>query len=392
MKTLHLFNHYLPQTENWAYNLIVNLPDTKVFIGAKHYLKYNFYHPAFTCYEHPFGEMEQQYRRWDKHRPVDFLKKVGFKAVQPFLGDMRAGLYRFAKEKEIDLVHAHFADVGWYFRSISKKLDVPFMVSFYGWDYSSLPNRFPIYKQRFKQLFSMADLFLCEGEYGAEKLVRMGCPSEKVKVQRLGVLSLEIPTFNRKKEKNQLQLLQVASFSEKKGHIYTVKAFEKALLQCPKLHLTLVGGETFSGIKSRIEKFILERDLQDNVTILDQLDYNELYAYLADFHVLIHPSCHAIDGDCEGGAPIILLDAQATGMPIISTTHCDIPSEVIHQKTGLLTPENDVDLLAESIRSFYEMDNEQFQSFSQAAVRHVSKEFNINSNARHLKAIYDLMV
>ena len=37
--------------------------------------------------------------------------------------------------------------------------------------------------------------------------------------------------------------------------------------------------------------------------------------------------------DCEGGAPIVLLDAQATGLPIISTKHCDIPDEVSHKKS-----------------------------------------------------------
>lgn len=38
----------------------------------------------------------------------------------------------------------------------------------------------------------------------------------------------------------------------------------------------------------------------------------------------------------EGGAPIALLDAQATGLPVLSTRHCDIPFEVEHERTGLL--------------------------------------------------------
>ncbi len=56
------------------------------------------------------------------------------------------------------------------------------------------------------------------------------------------------------------------------------------------------------------------------------------------------------DMDCEGGAPVVLLDAQATGMPVISTTHCDIPDEVVHGETGLLSPEKDVGALAELIK------------------------------------------
>jgi glycosyltransferase involved in cell wall biosynthesis len=54
---------------------------------------------------------------------------------------------------------------------------------------------------------------------------------------------------------------------------------------------------------------------------------------------------------------VVLLDAQATDMLVIATTHCDIPSEVIQNETGLLTPEKDVEGLTNSIRYFCELDN-----------------------------------
>jgi len=96
--------------------------------------------------------------------------------------------------------------------------------------------------------------------------------------------------------------------------------------------------------------------------------------------------------DCEGGAPIVLLDAQATGMPVISTTHCDIPEEVVHNKTGLLCPEKNIIALAEAMKFFYRMTQCDFDVFASAAREHVSANYNIILNAAKLQKIYETCI
>ena len=113
---------------------------------------------------------------------------------------------------------------------------------------------------------------------------------------------------------------------------------------------------------------------------------------MSNYHVFIHPSCYAANRDCEGGAPIVILDAEATGMPVIATTHCDIPEEVLHNVTGLLSAEKDVSALAESISTFYKMSNETYQQFSNAARKHVVEKFNIQVCANQLQAVYNKIV
>ena len=110
---------------------------------------------------------------------------------------------------------------------------------------------------------------------------------------------------------------------------------------------------------------------------------------MEDFDVFIHPSCYATDRDCEGGAPIILLNAQAVGIPVISTNHCNIPDEVIHQKTGLLSNEKDVQGLKKSILRFYKMENEEYQQFSKSALNHVQSDFDIKQNSKQLRKFYE---
>ena len=57
--------------------------------------------------------------------------------------------------------------------------------------------------------------------------------------------------------------------------------------------------------------------------------------------IFIQPSVTSQSGDTEGGAPTVILEAQAAGMPVIATTHADIPNIVVPGKSALLSAEKD---------------------------------------------------
>ena len=206
---------------------------------------------------------------------------------------------------------------------------------------------------------------------------------------RLGVDAEAIPFFRRKKSEHELRLLQIATLREKKGHIYTVRSFADALETCPNMSLTIVGSNEHNGVKEEIDRFIDENGISKKVTLMDWIDFSRLHEFMKEYHVFIHPSCYSKERDCEGGAPIVLLDAQATGMPVISTTHCDIPDEVIDCETGLLTPEKDVEALSNSISSFYRMNQLEYGSFAENARSHVLEKYNIRINSAYLRRAYE---
>ena len=160
-----------------------------------------------------------------------------------------------------------------------------------------------------------------------------------------------------------------------------------ALETCPNMHLTLIGNGD-AQIKLYIEEFIKSNGYENKIAFLNSIDYKTIHDYFKGFDVFIHPSCYAKDMDCEGGAPIVILDAQATGLPVIATSHCDIASEVIDGKTGLLTPEMNIEDLANSIIRFYSMDNNEYIYFSENARKHVEEEYNIEKNSKYLSDIY----
>ena len=392
LRVLHLFNSYLPQSENWAYSLIKNVPNAEIHIGALHFLKNNFYNPEFLFIDNYFDEFRKLNRNLGKSKPIDILKKAVIKSIPLVFGNYINNLISYTRKNRIDILHCHFADIGWHFLKVAHKTKLPLVVSFYGWDYEKLPYTKPEFVSKFNVLFKNVAAIICEGQHAAKNLTKWGCPIEKIHIVQLGVETSKIPIFTRHKDKNKLKLIQIASFTEKKGHIYSVRAFAKTLKTCPNLELTLVGDDKDPKSKQEVVNFIHEQNLIQKIKILDFVDFSKLHSFLKDFHVFIHPSIHAKDKDCEGGAPIILLDAQATGMPVISTTHCDIPSEVIHAKTGLLSPEKDVESLAKSIKLFYEMDTETFHQYSLNARTHIEQQFEITKNAKILGDVYKLII
>ena len=87
----------------------------------------------------------------------------------------------------------------------------------------------------------------------------------------------------------------------------------------------------------------------------------------------------------------MLLDAQATGMPVISTFHCDIPEEVINGKTGILIPENDYNALADAIERFLNVPDI-LEKYGAAGRGHVEKNYSACNQAEFLEAIYSDLI
>ncbi|HCI57998.1 MAG: glycosyltransferase family 4 protein [Bacteroidetes bacterium] len=390
VKTLQLFESYLPNAQNWVFRMLNNLPDTEVNVAA-----YRYYNEQFVTQKINLLPMPE-YVSPELLEGRDQAKNIFSKIINR-ISILRKNKYYFdyigkwARENGIEIIHTHFANMGWQYLELKKITGLPYFVSFYGFDYESLPFRFQEWKKRYQSLYEQADGFVCEGAFGASILINQGCDPAKVHIVHLGVETSKIPAVARTKNEGELHLLQLSNYSQKKGHIYSLQAFIQALNDCPNMTLTFVGNE-LENIKGNLEALVKQHNIEHKVRFIGFIEFTKLYEFFGKYHVFIHPSCYSDTRDCEGGAPIVLLDAQCTGMPVISTTHCDIPEEVIHGKTGLLTPEKDVDAVSGSIRTFYNMNNNTYQQFATAARQHVIENFDIKPCALQLQQLYNTIV
>jgi colanic acid/amylovoran biosynthesis glycosyltransferase len=379
MRVVHLFDRYLNSTMNWAWQLIRHTPGAEVWIAAPLILDNHFREPGWQYLESPWQgaapRSEWQlplWQRWQGRwlRPL-YLRWLAreLRRVQP------------------EVLHAHFAQVGVWALPVARQLGCPLVVSFYGYDYEQLPLRKPAYARAYQQLFAEAALLLTEGPHGARVLEGMGCPASKIRVQPLGLDLTGMTAVPRRKPANTLRLVQAASFTAKKGQLDTLEAFRRALPQCPGMTLTLVGEPLDKQLVAEVDARIAALP-EGRAQRLDFVPSGQFHEWLAQFDVFIHPSRYAPDRDCEGGAPVVLLDAQRMGLPVLSTTHCDIPQVVAQARSGLLSAEGEPQALAQGIRRFYAMPEAEYLRFSTEALALVHTRFDVRKLGEQLGGVY----
>jgi colanic acid/amylovoran biosynthesis glycosyltransferase len=387
LEVLYIFDKYLNRTMNWAYRLMKYAPNTQPVISSPLIVKNEFFDPDFEFINSPF-QIQTPDNEWDVNiyqRGINYLTSRALPIFQK-------QLFQKLKNRKIDLIHIHFGNVACRYLDLVKKLKKPLVVTFHGYDYESVFIKRPELKTKYKALFEYASLVTCGGPAGKNRLIKNGCPPEKIQILRLGIEPKKIPIFERIKAKKQLRILQAGTITEKKGHIFTVKAFAKAIQNCPNMHLTILGEKENSTIISSLNQIIQNQNLQEQIEFKDILTYEQFIQFSANFDAFIHPSCTAKNGDCEGGTPLVIQDMMATGMPVISTTHADIEEGVLHGKNGFLSDEKDIDDLATSIEKFYYMDEIEYSLFCQNARKHIETNYQMSKSGKLLRQLYEGLI
>ena len=378
LTVVHSVPVWLPNTATYLYNLVRYLPPeigNHVVCGATQNLD-QFRVENIHSMEGFLG--------W--HRLINSgLRKLG---LQGFLEH----LVPVAKHHQARILHSHWGDVAWRDIKAARKAKLLHIATFYGKDVNYLPQQQSKWRKRYQELFSHVDLVLCEGAHMARCIVALGCREEKVQVQHLGVEVDRIVFKPREWDQHKpLRVLIAASFREKKGIPYGLAALARLEGDLPGLEVTIIG-DASKDPRSTIEKAKIMGTLEkyrliDKTRLLGYQPHAVLLAEAYKHHIFISPSVTASDGDTEGGAPVTILEMAATGMPIVSTRHCDIPSLVIDGETGLLAAERDVDGLAEHLRRLVN----QPENWKQMVMRgrhYIEAQYNVVTQGQKLARTY----
>ena len=93
------------------------------------------------------------------------------------------------------------------------------------------------------------------------------------------------------------------------------------------------------------------------------------------------------DGATEAGAPVAILEAQATGLPVISSYHADIPGVVVDGKSALLAPERDVEILAKHLE-YLVGHPDVWGAMGRAGREYMEQEYDVMVQVGKLEKIY----
>lgn len=282
------------------------------------------------------------------------------------------------------LIHAHFGYQGCRCLRARRASGLPMLTTFYGADATQFP-RIEYWRKFYRRLFAEGEAFLVEGSALAQRLEEAGCPPGKIRLHHLGV-DLERIQFAERGPTERVRFLICAPFREKKGIPQALLALGRARARRPfECEVAIIGD---GPERPKVLEAIRQAGLEGRVELRGMQPYAQVLEELPRCHLLLQPSLTAADGDTEGGAPVILLDAQASGMPVISTYHADIPEYVREGESGLLAPERDVERLAECVLQLVETP-QRWAAMGRAGRRHVEEKYNAAIQCARLEEIYD---
>jgi len=300
--------------------------------------------------------------------------------------DLRAKIYRrtgFApvfhrrvRDLRADLIHAHFASGGKTLLPLYKSLQRPLIVTLHG------GSDVPIQKTRngvYRELAQTADLFICVSDFIRKQAIEAGYPPEKLLVHYIGIdRTLFCPPLRRA---DTDEVLFIGRLVEMKGCEYLIRAMGVVQAERPESELTIVGdGPLRSGLET------LAAELRVRCKFLGVQPPAVIRKLLERARLFSLPSVVTWDGHFEG-LGMVLLEAQAMGVPVVSTVHAAIPEAVADGVTGILVPERDSEALAHAILRLLG-DRDLWQQFHSATQAHIDQQFDLRKQTALLEDIY----
>jgi colanic acid/amylovoran biosynthesis glycosyltransferase len=282
------------------------------------------------------------------------------------------------------VLHVYFGHIGVHLLPLLEIADLPVVVSFHGADVQIDLDR-PTHRAATQRMFALAARLLVRSESLAERLRAHGASPEKIRLHRTG-LPLGAIKFRPRHAPadGAWHCLQACRLIEKKGLATSLRAFAQFAEHQPKAVFTIAGEGPLRGA---LQQMAVELGIAEKVRFTGFVSQAELRALEQAAHIFLHPSEIGPDGNQEG-VPNAMLEAMASGLPVLATQHGGIPEAVEQGVSGRLVAERDHQALAAELVSLAQ-DGGRYAAMSVAAAQRVAAEFELSAQTRRLEAIYD---
>ena len=221
-------------------------------------------------------------------------------------------------------------------------------------------------------LFERANLITTPSVAMKESLVALGCPEAKIRIHRYGVdLGTFTPEARETSSGGPVNLLSVGRLVEKKGFEYSLRALAQ-LPDLSRVHYRIIGD---GPLMEPLTALVRELGLDSRVEFQGAGNKAAVLQALRAADLFVLTSVTAEDGDQEG-LPVTLIEAQAMGLPVVSSHHAGIPELVRDGQSGLLVAERDIAGIAAAIERLI-ADPALRHRFSAVAAERARADFNI---------------
>jgi glycosyltransferase involved in cell wall biosynthesis len=293
---------------------------------------------------------------------------------------------RLLEGRRPSLVHAHFGVDGVYALKLARHLGVPLVTTFHGFDAtlstaallaSPAYANYPLFRRR---LARQGRLFLCASGFLRDRLLGLGFPAAATRVHYIGVDCEAI--LPRPAEAERLTVLHVARLVEVKGTEFLIRAFAAAAVASAAL--VIIGDGPLRG---RLERLARELGIGGRVQFLGALPHAAVLGWMQQAAMLVLPGVRTATGR-EEGLGMVMLEAAATGVPVIGSRVGGIVEAVADGETGFLVPERDVAALAGRIGDLL-ADAELRRRLGGQGRARVERVFDLGRQTAVLEGFYD---
>ncbi len=191
------------------------------------------------------------------------------------------------------------------------------------------------------------------------------------------------PFLPRKSLSEPLSIVSVGRLTSKKGHAYLLRAVHELVQQGIEVNCHLLGD---GPLRAELEAEVAELGIGKEVVFHGHVPQEALSSWYQKAGVLVQASVIAGNGDRDG-IPNVLLEAMASGLPVIATEVSGIPELVRDGETGILVPQRDSARIAGALLHLLEHP-EIYQSISQRGRGWIEEAFGIDRATEQLLELH----
>lgn len=298
---------------------------------------------------------------------------------------------RALKKLDPDLVHVHFGTYAVDLWPSVRELDVPVLVTLHGTDINTYREWWEtghagqIMRQYPARLLAMAQSpkvqFLAVSKAIKKRAIDFGLPASKVTVAYIGIDSEQRQLGTTEPAYRPRRILFVGRMIENKGPLLLIRAFAKIKEQFPDAGLVMIGdGPLFNDARTLAAGLgvpVVFMGSQPSETVMNELQKARVFCL---------PSMTIASGASEG-LPMVIIEAQASGVPVVTSARGGATEGIIHGKTGYAFDEGSLDGLVAGLQ-YYLSDDRQSATSADEIAQFARSRFDIRDCTRRLEAIF----
>lgn len=295
---------------------------------------------------------------------------------------------------QVRLLHAHFATDALGAWPVARALRVPMLVTLHGydintdrewWERGNAGFTMRFYPRRILSLARQKDVhFVAVSEALRRQAIKFGIAPDKISVEYIGIDANSFVPGPTPISRRHKDVLFVGRLVEKKGCEYLIQAMSKVCAHVPGSRVIIIGDGPL-----RKELEALATTLNVKAEFCGAQDTSYVKRALDAARVFCLPSITARNGDAEGFG-LVLLEAQASGVPVVTSARGGAEEGVLDGVTGYCFPERNAAELEGRLIELLTRDDITDQ-MSVRAVKYVRDNFDLSKRTRELERLYDFV-